>query len=171
MRVAGLDLSLAATGVADGSGTLTLRPKVTGPARLAKLRDEVLYLCQAAQVVAIEGYAFGRPNQATAIGELGGVVKTALYEAGIPYVLIPPGTLKKFATGRGNATKPDMRMALYKRAGLDVADDNQVDAWWLRAAALDYYGEPLMAMPALNRSALASVTWPVLTPPGPSAVS
>lgn len=45
------------------------------------------------------------------------------------------GTLKKFATGRGNALKPDMLAALplelKKRAAREKLDDNAVDAWWV----------------------------------------
>jgi len=70
--------------------------------------------------------------------------------------------LKRYATGKGNATKADMRMALFQRAGLDVRDDNAVDAWWLRAMALDHYGHPLVAMPQTHRQALEKVAWPEL---------
>ena len=72
---------------------------------------------------------------------------------------------ERFFTGKGNCNKPDMRMELFKRAELDVADDDLVDAWWLRAMALDHYGHPPLALPVAHRSALAKVSWPELREP------
>lgn len=158
--VMGLDLSLTASGIATPHGKRgQIITRSTGMPRLATIRDAVLETARDAHLVAIEGYAFGRPNQAAHLGELGGVVRLALHEAGISYVDIPPASAKKYATGRGNATKPDMRMALFQRAGIDERDDNAVDAWWLRAMALDHLGHPLVELPAVNRSALAKVAW------------
>ena len=71
---------------------------------------------------------------------------------------VTPSTLKKFATGRGNATKPDMRMALYQRAGVDCRDDNQVDAWWLRQLGLHIIEDPdRIPLPLTHTTALAKV--------------
>ena len=70
----------------------------------------------------------------------------------------------KYGTGKGNANKGQMLEAASKRSGLDFdGDNNRADAWWLRALALDAYGEAIVEMPALNRSVIGSVTWPVLS--------
>lgn len=45
----------------------------------------------------------------------------------IPYQSIPVGTIKKFATGRGNADKQAMIEAA-KQAGYEPEDDNEADA-------------------------------------------
>lgn len=45
----------------------------------------------------------------------------------IPYQGVPVGTIKKHATGKGNASKDEMIAASIKR-GLTVADDNEADA-------------------------------------------
>ena len=75
-------------------------------------------------------------------------------------VEVTPSTLKKFATGRGNATKPDMRMALFQRAGIDERDDNRVDAWWLRQIGLHLKGHPdAISLPATHTAALAKVDY------------
>lgn len=45
-------------------------------------------------------------------------------QAGVNIDCLPVGTLKKFATGKGNATKEEMIAAL----GMGAIDDNQADA-------------------------------------------
>jgi Holliday junction resolvasome RuvABC endonuclease subunit len=176
-RVVGLDLSLTATGIAHADGQLeTIGTGLRGMARLAYIVDEVLVAVEEVgtdrgldtldlvpvDLVAIEGYAFGRPNQAAHLGELGGAVRLALWARDIPYVDVPPSNVKKYATGRGNAPKPDIRMEVYKRFGHDIADDNQCDAFVLRAMCLDALGHPLATMPATHRVALDKVAWPNL---------
>jgi Holliday junction resolvasome RuvABC endonuclease subunit len=49
-------------------------------------------------------------------------------EKGIPYMSIPVGTIKKHATGKGNAKKPAMVNAAYMISGIIPDDDNQADA-------------------------------------------
>lgn len=49
---------------------------------------------------------------------------------GIPYQGVPVGTIKKHATGKGNASKERM-IAAANRKGLNSQDDNECDAWWL----------------------------------------
>lgn len=165
--VVAFDLSLTATGVAAGWGETVIASKLRGMPRLAEIRREVMGRCDggpgmAADLVVLEGYAFGRPNQAAHLGELGGVIRLALHDAGIPYVDVPPSNVKKYATGKGNAPKPDVRMEVFKRHGRDIANDNECDAFVLRAMALDHYGAPLVAMPATHRAALTAVDWPDL---------
>ena len=45
----------------------------------------------------------------------------------IPYQGVPVGTIKRFATGKGNADKQAMIAAVRER-GFDPADDNEADA-------------------------------------------
>lgn len=45
----------------------------------------------------------------------------------IPYSSVPVGTIKRSATGRGNASKEEMIEAV-KKAGFDPIDDNEADA-------------------------------------------
>lgn len=167
MSVLALDLSLTATGWAislEEHGVETAPGELRGVERLTDWRLWVARLYAThlpVDLVALEGYAYGRPQQATAIGELGGVIRHFFYNQGRPMVVIPPSTLKKYATGKGNATKPDMRMELYKRSGLDVTDDNEVDALWLLAAASEATGEGLWPMPKDRLAVLGKVDWPV----------
>jgi crossover junction endodeoxyribonuclease RuvC len=184
MNIIGLDLSLARTGVATASGTGVLRVAASGMHRLAALRNEILDICgtsdasltDRADLVVIEGYSMGTARQqshAHALGELGGVVRLALFEEGIPFVDVAPAALKKYATGKGNANKGQVLEAASKRSGLDFAgDDNRADAWWLRQMGLAWmWGEPpaqtqtafmegYIRMPTTHQVALVAVKWP-----------
>lgn len=170
MKVAGLDLSLSATGVAATDGVVrVLTSKLRGPARLQELLDEI-YVALAVgsscdhtrrpEIVGIEGYAYGKGNQAHQIGELGGVVRLMLYEHGIPYVEIPPAKIKMYATGRGNAGKSEVLKAAWKRLGYEGTDDNEADALWVRALLLARLGEPLVELPKTHQRALDSIEIP-----------
>ena len=161
-RVVGLDLSMTGTGIAwcDGT-TYTVSPKRPGDARLLEIRSEVARAVDGRRLdlVVIEDL----PTHAKAAGITGmvhGVVRAWLRERAVPYVLVTPASVKKYATGRGNAGKPDMAVAAFKRGGREFPDDNQCDAWWLRAMGLDHLDQALFPLPATQRAALEAVTWP-----------
>lgn len=166
-RIVGLDLSLRATGYADENGAIVVSTKLRGMERLASLRT--ILTRYPADLVILEDYAFSRADaHAHALGELGGVVKLALHEAGVPTVLVGPSALKKWLTGKGNANKLAMGMAA-QRAGYDgPEDDNAVDAWALRQMGLyavvgyDVRVAAGLSVPptAYRDEAVAKVTWP-----------
>jgi Holliday junction resolvasome RuvABC endonuclease subunit len=164
--ILGLDLSISATGVADPSGRLlTIKPRGrTGPQRLAYLRDRILeQTAFGVDLVAIEGYSFhSKGSGIYQLAELGGVIRLALHEAGIAYVEISPSSLKKYATGNGNAAKDQVLVACCRRLNLDPPDNNAADAAWLRVMTLDHYGQPPVDIPQAHRAALAGVAWPDL---------
>ena len=162
-----LDLSLTATGWAtslDEHGVYT--PTSKGTERLLDLADFLMEFCgrdELPDLAVLEGYSFGSRGRATfSIAEWGGVARYLLADYDIPTAEVPPAVLKKYATGKGTSPKPTMRMELYKRSGLDIADDNTVDALWLLAAAHQATGTPLWSMPKVNVDALDKVTWPTL---------
>lgn len=163
-RVVGVDLSLTGTGLALEGTLATIRTDAAAPMerRLLAIREAVLASCfEGADLVVIEDFVTRSPAAST-LGMVHGIVRVALVEAGIPFVLVAPATLKKYVTGKGNAKKDDMRMETYKRFGRDIADDNQVDAFGLRAMALDALGHPLVPMPTAQRDCLEKVAWPTL---------
>jgi crossover junction endodeoxyribonuclease RuvC len=162
--IAAFDLSLTATGYAcsDGRSGVLSPPKdcCSGIPRLQWIRNSVYTIARDAALVAIEGYAFDRPNQAHQIGELGGVIRVALHECGLPYVEIAPSSLKKFATGKGNAKKDDVFAAAIRKLGYTANDHNEADALWLLAMArAHYHGEPETLTQAQSE-ALAKIAWP-----------
>ena len=168
MRILALDLSLTATGVALPTGDAERLSAPYGPGepleRLTWLRDQVMRRVLAGvDLVVLEGFSYGsKGSTIDQIYGLGWLVRVALHDHGVVYVTVPPSSLKKYATGSGNAKKPDMRMELFKRMGVDEKDDNKVDALWLQAMALDAYGHRVLPMPVSHREALSKVDWPSL---------
>lgn len=68
----------------------------------------------------IEDYAFAARGKIFHIGENCGVLKNKLYKAGIPIEVVAPPTVKKFATGRGNAQKDGMSEAFLLETKFDL---------------------------------------------------
>lgn len=162
-RIIGLDLSLTATGIACADGTTDVW-KMN-----AKWGDRRLF--EIAHRVGVEVSMFppdlvvieDLPTHAHSAGLTGmvhGAVRAKLIGCHIPYALIVPATLKAFATGKGNAGKPDMAVALFKRAGLELLTDDQVDAAWLRFAGLAAYGHLPFDLPEAQLARLDKVKWP-----------
>lgn len=164
LRILALDLSVTATGICLHDGrteTITTNPK-DGDRRLVTIADRVMRaVLPGVDVALIEGPVV-RSSAAVVIGMVHGVVRELLIRHDVPYAVVPPATLKAYATGKGNADKTAMAIAALKRTGREFADDNQVDAFWLRAAALDWYGRPEFDLPKVQRERLAKVTWPDL---------
>lgn len=103
---------------------------------------EVLSLAGGKGVIAYE-QAHHRGGHATAVGV--GLVTVVLEEAadqGWETTNVHTSALKKHATGKGNAKKPDMVAAARARwEREDVTDDNEADALLVLAWALDEIGE------------------------------
>jgi Holliday junction resolvasome RuvABC endonuclease subunit len=154
--VMGLDLSLTATGLACiRHGRLyptTVSPgKHRGVERLAWFRERFASLIQ---LIMIEGYAFGAKMQRETMGELGAVARLACHDSGVPFHVVPPNSLKLFATGKGNGPKDTVSKELYKRFSVDLHDNNQVDAAGLAIMGLALR-EPDFTLTAFQQRALA----------------
>jgi len=57
------------------------------------------------------------------------LITTFLFEKEIPYTVIPPTSLKKWAVDKGNADKKMMMEISGKRWGINFTDDNICDAY------------------------------------------
>jgi Holliday junction resolvasome RuvABC endonuclease subunit len=168
MIIVAFDLSLVSTGVAHHDGTThRITSTQTGPRRLAELRDAVLVCATSpwADLVVLEGQAFASNGRGHAeVAGFHALVNVALWERGITYVEVAPTSLKTIATGRGNASKEDVHQEAINRLGFTGASRDEADALWLRAAALDHYGPPLVDLPATHRRAHTKIPWPTLEP-------
>jgi Holliday junction resolvasome RuvABC endonuclease subunit len=141
--IVGLDPSLTSTGLALPSGPQTITSEPCGDlladrmGRIANISATIVGQVPHGAVVVIEAPALSRNvGQAHLRAGLWWLIAIELADRSCCVVDVKPNVLKKFATGNGNASKADMRMALFQRTGIDNPDDNQVDATWLRYAGL-----------------------------------
>lgn len=163
-RVIGLDLSLSATGVAGDGWTEVVKP----PAKLrdhSRLRWILVGLRDftRSDLVVVEGPAYGNQGLQRGHHERAGLWWMAthdLWARGIPVAVAPPATVKRYATGKGNADKDAVLLAAARRFPWFSGDNNEADALWLAAAGYDRLGHPLADMPAAHRKALDAVVWP-----------
>lgn len=124
-----------------GYETTVARFDTRGVERLQEIHDHVTSTIYAAAdngnvvATAMEGYAFGS-QMANTLGELGGVVKLAIYntyrlngDARYP-LIVPPTSLKKYVTGKGQGvSKSEIMLQVYKKWGAEFSDDNAADSF------------------------------------------
>lgn len=173
-RVVGVDLSLSATGMSDGSSTWLVRS--TGHRgdslydrneRLAGLVCRVVdhVVDHGADLVVLEGPSLGQGRQAGTHDRAGlwWLLVHQLHVRGLQLVEVPPAALKKYATGKGNANKGAVIDATARRfPEVETgADDNRCDALWLAAMGLDQL-TGAGVVPAVQRAGLAKVAWPAV---------
>ncbi len=178
-HVVGVDLALGTTGIARHTGHVEriVTPSTMGTiARWKTIRDGILAACEIDDadpvVVILEDLPSARlagAGQAVArLGMLHGVVRLALDDLAddlgvAALVLVQPATLKKYATGKGNAKKADVLAEAIRRLDYQGSDDNEADAMWLRQLGLAHYQPDLAApMPKAHLAALDGIDWPDL---------
>lgn len=102
--------------------------------------------------IIIEGYGFARVQNLVPLIEVGTVVRYQLFLKGYKYVEVPPTSLKKFVTGKGNVKKEMMLKEVYKRWKIDCDTNDEADA-----VGLAYFGMALdgqLKLPKENMKAL-----------------
>ena len=115
------------------SGTMTFRPSrfEGGGMRYLRFRGWLAEIARLSGGLARIGFEEVRAHAGTDAAHLYGGFLAHLSawceERGIPYEGVPVGTIKRFATGRGNADKAAMIAAIRAR-GFAPADDNEADA-------------------------------------------
>lgn len=175
MNVLGIDLSLNCTGIAKvTSGTYRTMPikRPSGQREWPELRRlrwmvaKVAYeveqpLVQPWDLVVIEGLAYSRTTgQAMARAGLWWLVVDRIDAFGTPCAVMTPTCRAKYATGKGNAGKDAVMLAVARRFPDFVGGEDEADAMVLAAAGADHLGQPVAELPKLNRDALAAVDWP-----------
>ena len=148
MILLGIDPSLASSGICLMSeigqvlDSLVIKTDKVGTERLSFFRQSFINLISIRSEinVFIEGYSFGSGGKRESMAELGGVIRLMLYDQAINFIEVPPKTLKKFATGNGNADKILMGVQLMKEFGLEYPTSDQTDAFWLCQFGRAYHG-------------------------------
>lgn len=120
-----------------GSRTTVYKSELRGVDRLADIEQHLVetlsayHLAHPIQDAAMEGYAFGS-QMSNMLGELGGMVKLTLRDFGIYPLIIPPTTLKKYVTGKGQGvSKSQIMLHVFKKWGVEFSDDNAADSFAL----------------------------------------
>lgn len=165
-RILAFDLSLTRTGWAGPMLTDfgTLVPPRThdrGLPRLFWIRERIVAMSRAADVVVLEGLSFGSRGRAMLdLAGLGTVIRLALYDADKPFIDVSPSTVKKLATGKGNADKAAVLAAAIRRLDYPGSDGNEADALWLITAGLHLSGSlDAPVLPKAHTDALAGIPW------------
>ena len=90
--------------------------------RYKSIADWTMDKLMGCEQIAIEGYSMGSKGKVFHIAENTGVLKYKIYNLGIPLEIVPPTTVKKYATGKGNADKKKMHDALISEIGISLKD-------------------------------------------------
>lgn len=181
LRVVALDLSLTATGIAvthDQAGEPRLSCRTVTPRKYPSAtaidhrRLHHTFEAIAAAVackpdlVVIEWLPqfTGHGDISLRLAELHGAIKHWLYSRKLTYVDVNPTHLQMYATGKGRATKEEVRAAVTARYGrlLHIGSYDEADAVTLLAMASDAYGQGLAPVTSAQGRGVTAVTWPDL---------
>lgn len=177
MRILGIDPSLVRTGVAviDNPPTTAHAGIIesTGhrgdsltdrDTRLEHITAAVLdHRTPTTALAVIESGAFSRVGGSN--WDRAGLwwrIVTRLHHHDIPVVAVPPTVLKKWATGRGNADKSDVAVAVARLwPDVDAPSNDAWDALALATIAAQHLGWPVPAR-AHHAGSLTRIDWPTV---------
>lgn len=163
--VIGLDLSLTSTGIASHDWADAIRPgKRRGHYRLEWLRREIVERTRAADLIVVEGPSYA--STGSSVHQLAGMwwlVVHTLWRRQLPVAVCPPAQRAMYATGRGNASKGEVRTAVNLHFGIECDGPGRydmADAVSMAALGLHWLGHPLTELPTTHTRALDGVAWP-----------
>jgi len=149
-KFVGLDLSYTGTGliVLDSQPEILEQKLVktnkefSTEERILQIEKEISFIPNIIGLhsVFVEGPAYSsQGNQMLQMGALNFYVRIFLLKHKIPYTIIAPPTLKKFACGTGRAQKDFILLNVYKKWDVSFEDNNLADAYVLARMALEVY--------------------------------
>ena len=173
--VMGLDLSLTGTGIAligdsgirtglltsKGTKADTLEDRFT---RLQTIVNQIRAHAPENALIVVEGPSFASVGGAHHDRSgLWWLVVAQLQLDHYTVVTVPPTVLKKYVTGKGNASKDDVLLAVDRRyPDAHVTDNNTADAVVLAAMGARFLNRPVDDLPQAQLAVMGSVTWPTL---------
>lgn len=133
-------------GELGNSGTWDLSPRRgDSPGRRfvlfrGRLREMLLAYPDIRHVVYEEVVGHAATYAAQMYGAFQGALMTWCHDASCSFEGVPVGTLKKWATGKGNANKAAMVFAVQEKTTLPITDHNHADAVLLALYAAEQEG-------------------------------
>jgi len=128
--------------ILDDDGNVLLEEEITGtgdedPKRMVTLTNKIINQIKGQNsVICIEGFSYGSKGRGISFQfGLGHAIRNEMFKNNIEYIDVSPGQLKKFATGKGNTSKDNMILPIYKRWGYEHDSDNVRDAFVLAQIA------------------------------------
>lgn len=165
MLYVGLDVSMRATGlvVLNDAGNVVVQRVIGWPAKsrpCKTMEQRIRYFAEVGNeirlclvnlneelAVAIEGYSMHGKGDISLAPELGGIVRLGVIQFERIHE-VPPAVLKKFATGKGNATKDIVVKEVLRRWSFNTDDNNVADAYVLaRMVRAHYLGGDVLTIP------------------------
>lgn len=142
--IVGLDISLNSPGWCKIDTDTSVRTfdtmdfsRLRGLGRIGAAARALVEIVRPADLVVMEGLSMGMPSRNgmafvpqgryDLVG-LTYLVRMWLYTHQRRTLLVPPSTLKKFATGKGNCQKSLILREVFQRWGVEAMDDNAADA-------------------------------------------
>ena len=161
MTVLGIDSSLTATGLAWPDSARTAKTRTRYWDRIEFILDQVgVELAKAPRLVVMEGPAFGAAGQSYhQTAGLWWLIAREVWRNGIPVAIAPPSSIKKFATGKGNADKDAMMLATARTFDWFDGDNNASDALWCAQIGYAVLGGEVPGRTKVNMLALDGLIW------------
>jgi len=147
----GLDLSMTGTGmiIIDNNLNIINQELISSSPsdgsnekRIIKLKNNIFsFLPEDLKMInkiGIEGISYGSKGRSIAeMSALNYFIRISCLENNLSYMEIPPTTLKKFITGKGNSPKDLMLLKTYKKFGVEFDNNNLCDAYCLARFVLE----------------------------------
>jgi crossover junction endodeoxyribonuclease RuvC len=153
--------------------TQAIASKFTGAKRLDDFKKQLIQVMNTYPVsqrtVFVEGYSYGSKNSREVLGELGGTIRLMLFEREIPFIVVPPTVLKKYATGKGNADKIAVGVAVMKGWGKEFPTSDQTDAFMLSEIGRAYL-DLIPGLPVYKQEVIEGLKNPKVKKKSKSAV-
>jgi Holliday junction resolvasome RuvABC endonuclease subunit len=94
------------------------------------------------------------------LARLRGVIECDLYRLGVPFTRVHAATLKAFCRA-GKTAKADMLSAAQHHLPVEyvIHNDNEADAFWLFAMAMQAYGHPVVPVTPRRKTFGAKPAW------------
>lgn len=176
--VVGLDLSLTSCGLARHAWTsqktatevwhrgdkgITVQPYPDRCRSLVHICADVLAWTEPADLVVVEELVPNPKSRSTnERGALWYFVYRRLLDHEVPILVVHPGTLKRYATGKGNAEKHEIRAAAQEAwPWVKTVTTDEDDALWLASLGMHMLEGPLpYELPAWRLDALSGLRLP-----------